>query len=132
MTGFLASVSFDSGSRPDDDAIGNLSIDEAFWSTRRRNTRHHGRRRVYRLRVRQVDAGELTSFVAVELSAPTTVFGHVAHRVSTYSKTGAASSGPIDARGVILTSSGAFRWRISPMVWDDARPGLEESDLRSY
>lgn len=73
-----------------------------------------------------VDAGQLTQFHEAEIAAVTEVFGNVAHRFSSYAKSGTMNGIPFQARGMISTQfihtpSG---WRISAMAWDDERPGL--------
>src|SRR5262249_10615484 len=73
-----------------------------------------------------VDSGELTAFEERELAQVTEIFGNVAHRMSTYSKSGVQGGRWFEARGVIstqfvLTPSG---WRMSSMAWADERPGL--------
>ena len=77
-----------------------------------------------------VDSGELASFHETETRAITEVFGNVAHRFSTYVKSGVRDGKPFAGKGVISTQfvrtpSG---WRISSMAWDDERPGVEIPD----
>jgi hypothetical protein len=74
-----------------------------------------------------VDAGDLTRFHEAEVAETTEVFGNVAHRFSTYVKSGTLKGVSFEARGMvstqfILTPDG---WRMSSMAWDDERPGLE-------
>ncbi len=81
-------------------------------------------------RRRLVDSGELTQFLETESSHVDEVFGNVAHRLSTYAKSGVSSRIPFQARGVIstqfiLTPDG---WRVTSMAWDDERPGLTLPD----
>jgi hypothetical protein len=68
-----------------------------------------------------VDSGELTSFAEFETHAITEVFGRVAHRLSTYGKSGVAGGTPFSASGVISTQFvlAPDGWRISSMTWDD-------------
>jgi|ERR1700690_3259975 hypothetical protein len=73
-----------------------------------------------------VNAGEMTRFHEGELSEITEIFGNVAHRFSTYEKSGTQKGIPFETRGMIstqfiLTPEG---WRMSAMAWDDERPGL--------
>ncbi len=127
---FFDAVSFEPGERPDYDAIRDLFIDgglliknidvpdvatvDEFIAPRRA----------------LVDSGELTAFEERELADITEVFGNVAHRMSTYAKSGTQGGRTFAARGVIstqfvLTPSG---WRMSAMAWDDERAGLALPD----
>lgn len=77
-------------------------------------------------RQKTVDSGALTSFNEVETAEVTEIFGNVAHRFSTYEKSGTMNGVPFEARGMIstqfiVTPSG---WKMSAMAWDDERPGL--------
>jgi ketosteroid isomerase-like protein len=77
-------------------------------------------------RQRMVGAGELTCFQEVETAEITELFGNVAHRFSTYEKSGINQGTVVKGRGTIsmqyiLTDAG---WKISSMAWDDERPGL--------
>jgi hypothetical protein len=71
------------------------------------------------------DSG-LTSFHESEIAGRTDIFGHVAHRLSTYRKNGVLPGGAFEARGVISTQfvKDHRGWTISSMAWDDERPGL--------
>lgn len=73
-----------------------------------------------------VDAGELTRFHEAELRADTQVFGNVAHRLSTYTKSGVMNGVPFEAKGLISTQfvHTPLGWKMSAMAWDDERPGL--------
>lgn len=79
-----------------------------------------------RPRQASVDAGELTRFHEAEVAAITEVFGQVAHRLSTYVKSGTLKGVAFEARGVISTQfvQTPAGWRMSAMAWDDERPGL--------
>jgi hypothetical protein len=72
-----------------------------------------------------VDSGELTEFREDELGCVTEVFGHVAHRLSGYAKSGVSGGVAFQARGVISTQFAltADGWRMVSMIWDDERPG---------
>jgi hypothetical protein len=77
-------------------------------------------------RQRLVESGELTRFRESEITERTEVFGNVAHRFSTYEKSGVSGGAAFDGRGIIsiqfiLTEAG---WKMSSMAWDDERPGL--------
>lgn len=80
------------------------------------------------IRPRQVlvDTGQLTQFHEAEIAAVTEVFGNVAHRFSSYSKSGTQNGTPFQARGMISTQfvNTPAGWKISAMAWDDERPGL--------
>jgi hypothetical protein len=83
-------------------------------------------------RLASVRSGELTRFNEAELSETTEIFGNVAHRFNSYTKSGTMKGVPFVARGMIstqfiLTPAG---WKISAMAWDDERPGL--SILEQY
>jgi len=74
-----------------------------------------------------VDAGELTRFHEAEIAETTEVFGRVAQRFSSYTKSGVLNGVAFEARGMIstqfiLTPEG---WRMTSMAWDDEKPGLE-------
>lgn len=73
-----------------------------------------------------VDAGELTCFHEEELRADTQVFGNVAHRFSTYAKSGVTKGVPFEAKGLISTQfvHTPAGWKMSAIAWDDERPGL--------
>jgi hypothetical protein len=77
-----------------------------------------------------VDSGELTSFHERELRAVTEIFGNVAHRFSTYEKSGVSGGAPFANKGMISTQFvwTVDGWRISSMAWDDQRPGLTITD----
>jgi hypothetical protein len=77
-------------------------------------------------RRRALATGALTSFREGEVSGRTDVFGSVAHRLSTYTKSGDGPGGSFAVRGVISTQfvREPGGWRISSMAWDDERPGL--------
>jgi hypothetical protein len=77
-------------------------------------------------RQRMVDSGQLTRFREIETAEITEIFGNIAHRLSTYEKSGVSVGTEIAGRGIISiqfvkTDSG---WKISSMAWDDERPGL--------
>jgi hypothetical protein len=127
---FLAAVTFAPGERPDYDAIRGLFIDQGVL------IRNIGTLDITTVdefiapRQALVDSGALTEFEELELAHITEVFGNVAHRMSTYSKSGVQDGVRFEARGVIstqfvFTPSG---WRMSAMAWDDERPGLVMPD----
>ena len=68
-----------------------------------------------------LSSGTLTDFEEVEISATTQMFGHIAHRLSTYEKRGVLEGTPFVTRGVksfqlVETPAG---WRILSVTWDD-------------
>jgi len=78
-----------------------------------------------------VDSGELVSFVEAEIAHRTEIFGRIAHRLSTYTKSAVTRAGATETRGVnsmqfVETASG---WRMSSVAWDDERPGLTIPNL---
>lgn len=79
-----------------------------------------------RPRQASVDAGQLTEFHEQEIAEVTEVFGNVAHRFSSYSKSGTLNGTAFSARGMISTQFVNTRdgWKMSAMAWDDERPGL--------
>jgi hypothetical protein len=71
--------------------------------------------------------GSLTDFAEVETSEATQIFGHIAQRLSTYTKSGVLEGAPFVTRGVkcfqfVETPAG---WRILSMAWDDERDGFQ-------
>jgi hypothetical protein len=79
-----------------------------------------------------LSGGSLTGFEEVETSETTQVFGHIAHRLSIYQKSGVLHGTSFVIRGVksfqlLETPAG---WRILSMTWDDEREdfSLEETD----
>ncbi len=78
--------------------------------------------------------GTLTDFVETETSQSTWVFGNIAHRASTYQKSGRLNGEWFSAQGMksfqfIHTAVG---WRISSVIWDDERPGLAVSTTQIF
>jgi hypothetical protein len=133
MDGFLDAVSFDQGSRPHYERIRDIVIDKGklikaisvpaevstvdqFIAPRRQ----------------MVDSGELTAFKETERSAVTEVFGNVAHRFSTYDKSGISNGAAFTGAGMISTQfvRTVDGWKISSMAWDDERAGLTIPDHR--
>ena len=132
MHRFLASVSFAPGGRPDYDAIPSLFVERGLLIKNVAGaTEISTTDEFIAPRRALVDAGELTAFLEEEISASTTVFGTVAHRVSEYAKSGTQAGVSFSARGVILTQfvETPQGWRMSSMTWDDERPELSVSDL---
>ena len=74
-----------------------------------------------------LSSGTLTEFEEVETSETTQVFGHIAHRLSHYRKSGVHQGTPFVTKGVksfqlLETPEG---WRILSMTWDDEREGFQ-------
>jgi hypothetical protein len=70
--------------------------------------------------------GSLTDFSESETSERTAIFGNIAHRISTYQKSGHLDGVPFSTRGVktfqfVRTLAG---WRILSVTWDDERENL--------
>ena len=124
---FFRAVSFEDGAKPAYASLYSLFIDGGLL------IRNSGAlpeiatvAQFIEPRQAMVDSGELVRFREAETAAITEVFGNVAHRLSTYEKTGRSGGADIRGRGVIstqfvMTPDG---WRISSMAWDDERPGL--------
>ena len=76
-----------------------------------------------------IQSGALTRFQESELSESTKIFGNVAHRFSTYVKSGISSGVPFVTRGMITTQfiNTPEGWKMSAMAWDDDLPGLSIS-----
>jgi len=77
-------------------------------------------------RQQMVDAHVLTDFHEAEVSFTLERFGHIAHRLSVYEKSGIRAGVPFAGKGKISTQlvSTPEGWKISSMTWDDERPGL--------
>jgi uncharacterized cupin superfamily protein len=124
MDRFLSAVSFDEPERP-----AYRQLHDLFTAEGRLTRGGPGAPEIWtvedfiRSRQQAVDAGLLTAFHEVEVGEVTEIFGSVAHRFSTYLKTGMLNGAGLDARGAISTqfihTHGG--WRISSMAWDDER-----------
>lgn len=128
---FFAAVSFERGQRPGYHVLHKLFIEDG------KLIRNSGARpeittveQFVEPRQRSVDSGELTAFNETETAEITEVFGNVAHRFSTYTKSGVLGGAPFTGRGMISTQfvRTPDGWRISSMAWDDERPGLTVPD----
>jgi len=65
--------------------------------------------------------GTLTGFSEEETSEKTEIFGNIAHRFSSYKKSGILNGQPFEGKGMktiqfINTTAG---WKISSVAWDD-------------
>jgi hypothetical protein len=128
---FFAAVSFEPGQRPGYHAIHELFIEDG------KLIRNSGAQPEVATveqfvvpRQRSVDSGELSAFNEAETAEITEVFGNVAHRFSTYTKSGVLGGTPFTGCGMISTQfvRTPDGWRISSMAWDDERPGLTIPD----
>jgi hypothetical protein len=123
---FFAAVSFESGGRPDYEAIRALFIDEGILVKNISDVPEISDIDGFiRPRQAMVDSGELTQFFEAERSDVTEVFGKVAHRFSVYEKRGVTNGVTAAALGMVSTQfiRTATGWRITAMVWDDEHPG---------
>lgn len=70
--------------------------------------------------------GTLTDFEEVETAHNTQVFGNVAQRSCTYTKSGSLHGVPFRTHGakVFQLIKGPDGWRISAVSWDDEREGF--------
>jgi hypothetical protein len=124
---FFRAVSFEEGETPLFGIIHGLFIEAGLLIKNTASTPEISTvSRFIEPRQASVRSGELTRFNETELSETTEIFGNVAHRFSSYAKSGTTKGVPFVARGMIstqfiLTSGG---WKISAMAWDDERPGL--------
>jgi hypothetical protein len=126
LAGFFDAVSFTPGERPAYDAIRDLFIPQGLLIKDIGEPEITGVDEFIAPRRAVFDSGRLTEFEERELAHVTEVFGNVAHRMSTYSKSGVQDGRRFDARGVISTQF-VFTpggWRMSAMAWDDERPGV--------
>jgi hypothetical protein len=130
---FFRAVSFEEGGSPSFENIHTLFIETGLLI---KNTASKPEistvTQFIEPRQTSVRSGELTRFNEAELLETTEIFGSVAHRFSSYTKSGTMKDVPFVARGMIstqfiLTPAG---WKISAMAWDDERPGL--SILEQY
>jgi hypothetical protein len=69
--------------------------------------------------------GSLLAFVERELSERTEIFGSIALRSSTYTKSGVLDGTPFEGRGVKLMqlAKTADGWRLSALSWEDEPHG---------
>jgi hypothetical protein len=128
---FFEAVSFEEGQHPNYDRIYRLFIERGLL-IKNSADRPEISTVVEFIEPREaiVRSGELTQFHESELSEITEVFGNVAHRFSTYTKSGTMNGVLFEARGVITTQfiQTPEGWRISSMAWDDERAGLSVPD----
>ena len=124
---FFRAVSFEPGTTPPFENIRGLFIEAGLLIKNTASTPEISTvDQFIEPRLASVRSGELTRFSEVELIETTEIFGRVAHRFNSYTKSGTLKGVPFTARGMIstqfvLTPAG---WKISSMAWDDERPGL--------
>jgi hypothetical protein len=124
---FFRAVSFEQGGTPPYDNLYGLFIEDGLVIKNTASTPEVSTvRQFIEPRLAMFRSGEMTRFNEAELSESTEVFGKVAHRFNSYTKSGTIKGVAFAARGMIstqfiLTPEG---WRISSMAWDDERPGL--------
>ena len=124
---FFRAVSFETGGTPPYEIIHGLFIERGLLIKNVGSSPEVSTVREF-IEPRQalIDSGALTRFQESELSETTTIFGNVAHRFSTYVKSGISSGVPFVTRGMITTQfiNTPQGWKMSAMAWDDERPGL--------
>ena len=124
---FFQSVSFKPGNAPDYEHIHTLFVEQGLLIKNVGSTPEISTvSQFIAPRHESVRTGELTAFHEAELSETTQTFGNVAHRFSSYSKSGTLKGSSFNARGMISTQfiCTPKGWKISSMAWDDERPGL--------
>ena len=125
--GFFRAVSFEEGTTPLYESIYELFIEAGLLIKNTSSTPEISTvSQFIEPRLAAVRSGDLTRFNEVELCETTEIFGNVAHRFSSYAKSGTMKGIPFTARGMISTQfvQTPEGWKISAMAWDDERPGL--------
>jgi len=125
--GFFRAVSFEEGTSPLYESIYELFIEAGLLIKNTSSTPEISTGSQFiKPRVAAVRSGDLTRFNEVELCETTEIFGNVAHRFSSYAKSGTMKGIPFTARGMVSTQfvQTPGGWKISAMAWDDERPGL--------
>lgn len=124
---FFGAVSFEQGDKPNYRKIHELFVEQGLLIKNSGQVPEISTLVAFiEPRQASVNAGDLTRFHEAELSETTQVFGNVAHRFSTYAKSGTLKGVSFEAKGMITTQfiHTPQGWRISSMAWDDERPGL--------
>lgn len=124
---FFRAVSFETGERPAYENIHTLFIEPGLLIKNTGSTPEVSTiSQFIEPRLTLILSGELTRFREWELQETTQIFGNVAHRFSTYAKSGCMKGVPFEARGMISTQfvRTPAGWKMSAMAWDDERPGL--------
>jgi len=125
--GFFRAVSFEEGTTPLYESIYELFIEAGLLIKNTSSTPEISTvSKFIEPRLAAVRSGDLTRFNEVELCETTEIFGNVAHRFSSYAKSGTMKGIPFTARGMVSTQfvQTPGGWKISAMAWDDERPGL--------
>ena len=128
---FFKAVSFETGEKPDYEAIYDLFIDNGMLIKSTATEPEVATvRQFIEPRQKLVSSGRLTSFMEAEIAEMTDLFGNVAHRFCTYEKSGVQDGAAFAGRGMIsiqfvMTPDG---WKMSTMAWDDERIGLTVPD----
>lgn len=124
---FFRAVSFSKGDSPDYQSLYQIFIESGqFLKVSASSPEISSVSQFIEPRQRSVLAGELTSFRESETAEITELFGNVAHRWSTYEKSGVSNGLEFTGRGIISMQfiRTADGWRMSCMAWDDERSGL--------
>jgi hypothetical protein len=121
---FFRAVSFEAGGQPTYGDLRAVHSQRPADQEQRHSPRDREHRSVHRA---SASNGELRRVNALQRSRAeiTEMFGTIAHRFSTYAKSGILNGSSFEARGMIstqfiLTPDG---WRMSVMAWDDESPG---------
>jgi len=127
MAAFFAAVSFEEGGKPSYQDLYDLFIPSGLLIRASDDQPEIATvSQFIEPRQKRVDSGELVRFREAETAEITEIFGNVAQRFSTYTKSGLSGGSPIEGQGVIsiqfIRVGGS--WKISSMAWDDERPGL--------
>ena len=124
---FFRAVSFKHGEMPHYDEVYNLFITEGLLIKNSMDTPEISSiSQFIESRRKLVVSGQLSSFTEFEQSEITEIFGNVAHRFSTYEKSGTLNGAMFNTKGIISTQfiMTPLGWKMSAMAWDDERPGL--------
>ncbi len=128
---FFRAVSFETGETPSYQIIHTLFIEQGLLIKNVGLTPEISSVREF-IEPRQalISSGTLTRFHESELSASTDIFGNVAHRFSSYLKSGTSNAVSFEARGMVTTQfiNTPSGWKMTSMAWDDERPGLSISN----
>ena len=128
---FFRAVSFETGETPSYQTIHTLFIEQGLLIKNVGLTPEISSVREFiEPREALISSGTLTRFHESELSASTDIFGNVAHRFSSYLKSGTSNGVLFEARGMITTQfiNTPTGWKMTAMAWDDERPGLSISN----
>jgi len=126
IAGFFHAVSFEEGTTPLYESIYEFFIEAGLLIKNTSSTPEIHGQSVIEPRLAAVRSGDLMRFTEVELCETTEIFGNIAHRFSSYAKSGTTKGIPFTARGMVSTQfvQTPGGWKISAMAWDDERPGV--------